>query len=426
MALIKKNELKRMAPPQLLEKKRELQKEMMKIAVKDACASFISRCMALNLVDGTLAWYQNILRELTGFLAGKGIEELAAVEPTHMRDFLSHLRQKGHSSQTVSRTFGAVRCAFGFWHREGVLPKNPMLLVEKPRKEKHLIRPLSAEQAAKLIEQPDAGTFAGLRDRALMMLLMDSGLRVTEALSVEISRIDWMSCTLTVMGKGRKERSVPFSASTCQALLEYSRLRAQKFAGALHFFVGRTGNWMERCRVRRTISRYGKRAGIEGVRVSPHTLRHTFAVFYIRNGGDSFSLQEILGHSTLEMTRHYVHLARRDIAEQHKKFSPMEGLLGRRTARKQPSRAPDLLAGQLPRAAAAMACLADSKSRKPSRESDKGGYSASSTPGSAVRGVPSWLEGVNARTFVSGVFSAIIRTSSSGVRLSQISPGHVL
>src|SRR5271168_2940756 len=74
------------------------------------------------------------------------------------------------------------------------------------------------------------------------------------------------------------------------------------------------------------MKRYGRQAGIEGVRVSPHTLRHTFAVMYIRNGGDSFSLQEILGHSTLEMTRRYVHLARRDVAEQHKKFSPMEAL----------------------------------------------------------------------------------------------------
>ena len=71
---------------------------------------------------------------------------------------------------------------------------------------------------------------------------------------------------------------------------------------------------------------YGKRAGIEGVRVSPHTLRHTFAVFYIRNGGGSFSLQELLGHSTLEMTRRYVHLAQRALAEQHKKFSPILSL----------------------------------------------------------------------------------------------------
>ena len=304
--------------------------------VKDSCASFISRCMALNLVNGTLGWYQNILRELTRFLASKGVEELPAVEPMHLRDFLSHLRQKGQSSQTVSRTFGALRCAFRFWHREGMLLKNPMLLVEKPRKEMHLIRPFSPEQAALLIEQPDIRTFEGLRDQAMIMLMLDSGLRVSEVVSLEANRIDWLNCTLTVMGKGRKERSIPFSAKTCQALLEYSRLRGQKCPGAMQFFVGRKGTGVERTKIRRTILRYGKRAGIEGVRISPHTLRHTFAVFYIRNGGDSFSLQEILGHSSLEMTRHYVNLARRDVSEQHKKFSPMEFLLGH-DAHKRPA-----------------------------------------------------------------------------------------
>jgi site-specific recombinase XerD len=112
---------------------------------------------------------------------------------------------------------------------------------------------MSPEQTAKLLEQPDTRTTQGLRDRAMMMLMLDSGLRVSEALGLEAERI-------------------------------------------------------------------------EGVRVSPHTLRHTFAVMCVRNGGDSFSLREILGHSTLEMTRRYVHLARRDVAERHKKFSPMEHL----------------------------------------------------------------------------------------------------
>ena len=121
--------------------------------------------------------------------------------------------------------------------------------------------------------------------------------------------------------------SVPFSARTCQAMLEYARRRGQGRVHAAQFFLGPRGRPLDRSNVRKTVAGYGRKAGIEGVRVSPHTLRHTFAVLYIRNGGDSFSLQEILGHSTLEMTRRYVHLARRDVSEQHKKFSPMESLL---------------------------------------------------------------------------------------------------
>ena len=129
--------------------------------------------------------------------------------------------------------------------------------------------------------------------------------------SLEASRVDWLNCTAAVMGKGRKERSVPFSAKTGQALLEYAQARSKAKVRDGQFFLG-------------------KAASIEGVRMSPHTLRHTFAVLYIRNGGDSFSLQEILGHSTLGMTKRYVNLASRDVAEQHKKFSPMEGLMGKK------------------------------------------------------------------------------------------------
>ena len=325
------------------------------MALKDACSSFLARCFALNLADGSVAWYRHILRDLADFLAGRGAQELREVTPALLREHLANLRQKGQASATVSRTYGGIRCAFRFWKGEGTIPGNPMELVERPRRERVLIRPLSIEQAAQLIEQPDAGTLEGLRDRAMMILMIDSGLRVSEVVSLEANRIDWLSCTLIVMGKGRKERSVPFSAKTCQALLEYSRLRAQKGVGTPQFFVGRTGKALERTKVRRIILHHGNKAKIEGVRMSPHTLRHTFAVFYVRNGGDSFSLQDILGHSTLEMTRQYVNLARRDVAEQHRKFSPMEGLLGREMARKQTAKTPDLLAGQSPRIAMVMA-----------------------------------------------------------------------
>jgi integrase/recombinase XerD len=131
------------------------------------------------------------------------------------------------------------------------------------------------------------------------------------------------------MGKGRKERLVPFSAGSGQVLLEYARARAQGLILTPNFFLNRTGKAMERNKIRKLVLRYGRKAGIQGVRISPHTLRHTFAVLYVRGGGDSFSLQEILGHSTLDMTRQYVHLARHDIADQHKKFSPMQTFLGK-------------------------------------------------------------------------------------------------
>jgi site-specific recombinase XerD len=296
-----------------------------RVGLEEARDVFLSRCEALNLASGTLAWYEQLFRAFIRSMSGKSVTALDGIGAVHLRQHLSDLKRAGLSSETVFRAWGGLRCAFGFWHREGMLSRNPMEQVERPRRERVLIRPFSAEQATRLL----AATTAGLRDRAMMMLMMDSGLRVSEATCLEADRVDWLNCSVTVMGKGRKERTVPFSARTAQALLEYARARSQGRVQAPQFFLGRTGRAMERTLVRKLMVRYGKAAGIEGVRVSPHTLRHTFAVFYIRNGGDSFSLQEILGHSTLEMTKRYVHLARRDLSEQHKKFSPIQALQGR-------------------------------------------------------------------------------------------------
>ncbi|HAZ07370.1 MAG TPA: hypothetical protein DCZ01_02355 [Elusimicrobia bacterium] len=300
--------------------------------IKSAVESFLSRCIALNLAAGSITWYRHILKDLAAFLAESEARELKEVSPALLRDHLSGLRRRGHASETVFRTYGGIRCAFRFWMREGMIARNPMELVERPRRERALIRPMSPEQATRLLDTPDARSWEGVRDRAMMMLMLDSGLRISEVLSLDSGRVDWLNCSAIVMGKGRKERSVPFSARTAQALLEYARARSQRPAKAAQFFLGRTGKPICRSKMRKLILRYGQQAGIEGVRLSPHTLRHTFAVLYVRNGGDSFSLQEILGHSTLEMTRQYVNLARRDVAEQHKKFSPIDVLAGKTSA----------------------------------------------------------------------------------------------
>lgn len=301
--------------------------------LREAVESFLSRCEALNLAQGSVAWYRHILGALAAFLEARGARGLEEVTPAQLRDHLSDLRRRGQASETVFRTYGGIRCAFRFWKREGLIADNPMERVERPRRERALIRPLSAEQAARLIEAPDTRGVCGLRDRAMMMLMLDSGLRVSELLSLEAARVDWLNCQATVMGKGRKERTVPFSAATGQALLEYAQARSKSRVQGGELFLGKTGKRICRSKARKLIVRYGKLAGIEGVRMSPHTLRHTFAVLYVRNGGDSFSLQEILGHSTLEMTRRYVNLARKDIAEQHKKFSPMNGLVDTASSR---------------------------------------------------------------------------------------------
>lgn len=297
------------------------------VSLELAFAAFLARCDALNLAEGSVAWYRDKLGAFNRFCAERGVGAVAEVRAPLVREYLSSRRRAGQASETIFRAYGALRCAFRFWRREGMIGGDPMELVERPRRERCLIRPLSPEQAVKLVAMPDAGTTEGLRDRALMTLMLDSGLRISEALGLKADEIDWAGRTVTVMGKGRRERCVPFSAHTGRLLRAYAEARAGGPVRAPQFFLGRAGTGFCRSKARKLIRRYGERAGIEGVRLSPHTLRHTFAVLYIRNGGDSFSLQEILGHTTLEMTRQYVNLARGDVAEQHRKFAPMAAIV---------------------------------------------------------------------------------------------------
>ncbi len=166
---------------------------------------------------------------------------------------------------------------------------------------------------------------AGQRDHALMLLLLDSGLRISEALSLRVDDVNWNEAVLTVIGKGGKERQVPFGAKVKRELWRYASKRGQ-IPGQDFLFVNRTGERLAVRQLQANLRRYAEKAQVKGVRVSPHTLRHTFAKMWILNGGDPFSLQKILGHTTMDMVRRYVDLASGDVAAQHRRFSPVDRL----------------------------------------------------------------------------------------------------
>lgn len=186
-----------------------------------ACASFRSRCYSMGLAPGTITWYEPILRDLTRFLAGQGVEAPEQVLPGHLRDFLSSLRQRGLCSGSIFRYWGAIKCFFRFLNREGTIPANPMSLVERPKRERRIIPPLNMAQVCDLLAQPDRSTTFGLRDLAMMLLMVDSGLRVEETLTLELRRTYLAEGLVTVAGKGGKDRSVPISKTTRLALENY-------------------------------------------------------------------------------------------------------------------------------------------------------------------------------------------------------------
>ncbi len=297
---------------------------------------FFLRCRSKNLSDHSLSWYKNILGSFLRFLEGVGAPSPRETTPNIVRAYFDYLRQRGQSSITINRTYGALRCFFRYLSQERVIPSSPFSLIEKPKMERKLIRPLNMDQVRLLLMQPKTKTYAGFRNWVMMLTMLDTGLRLSEALGLRRDRIDWQASRLSVVGKGDKERVVPFGAAVKKALWDYSQWRGD-VAGQDIFFLDQFGGQICPRHFQIMLKRYGNAGKIEGVRVSPHTLRHTFATQYILNGGDAFSLQSMLGHSTLEMVKLYVRLANRDVALQHQRYSPIDRLgplaSGRRSVR---------------------------------------------------------------------------------------------
>jgi integrase/recombinase XerD len=293
------------------------------ITLAQASEAFRLRCQAQNLSAGTLIWYGENIKRWYRYLDTQGVTLAKQVTPTLIRSSLEDMRERGVSMNTVSRTYGGLRCFFGFLTRERMIPENPFQFVEKPRMEKKLIKPMSMEQAGRLLAAIKTKRWTDHNLRTIIILLLDTGLRVSELIGIRRDAVDLPGGVLRVMGKGAKEREVPFGSTAKQALWSYIARRGE-VPGQDLLFVNRYGGKLCRYWIEKAIRNLGRGLNIQGVRVSPHTLRHTFATQYIKNGGDAFSLQKILGHSTLDMVRIYVGLADTDVVQLHRKFSPMD------------------------------------------------------------------------------------------------------
>jgi integrase/recombinase XerD len=152
---------------------------------------FFLRCRSKNLSDHSLAWYRNILSGFLAFLEAIGGPSPCETTPNMVRAYFEHLRERKQSSITINRTYGALRCFFRYLSQERVIPATPFSLIEKPKVEKKLIRPLNMDQVRLLLAQPKTKTFCGFRNWAMMLLMLDTGLRLGEVLGLRRDRIDW-------------------------------------------------------------------------------------------------------------------------------------------------------------------------------------------------------------------------------------------
>ena len=253
----------------------------------------------------TLRGYATDLTEFTRFLAAEHVGGLALVDSRVIRAFLARLHQRRLSKATIARKLAAVRSCFRFLARRGALEVNPARQVRSPRLGRRLPSFLPKDEAAQLLEVAPAAGAAGPRDRALVELLYASGLRVAECCGLAVDDLDPGRRTVRVLGKGGKERVVPVGETALEALDVYLTLRGRA-RGPL-FQTARGGRLTTRS-AHRIVKRLARRAGL-GQRVTPHTLRHSFATHMLGEGADLRLIQELLGHSRLSTTQRYTHVS---------------------------------------------------------------------------------------------------------------------
>jgi len=243
-----------------------------------------------------------LLRQAVGERSWEQVDLLA------LRQFVAEQRSSGLSKVTIARRVATIRSFFRFLHREGYVPANPALGLTRPKQDRHLPSFLSVEEASRLMEAPQGDTFAALRDRAILETLYSTGLRVSELVGLKVRNVDLIGGTLRTIGKGRKERMVPMGSYSIQAIRAYLKtLTAEQSEPDRPLFRNQRHGHLTDRSVRRILNRYLLQVSVAR-RISPHSLRHSFATHLLDRGADLRSVQELLGHSSLTTTQVYTHV----------------------------------------------------------------------------------------------------------------------
>ncbi|WP_346200040.1 tyrosine-type recombinase/integrase [Caldifermentibacillus hisashii] len=242
-----------------------------------------------------------------------------------LNGFIDYLRnERGNSVGGINAKIRAVRTFMFYCEEVGYIKHNPARDWKQIKRKEPEINAFTMQQITALLKQPDLRKFTGLRDYTLMLTLLDTGARISEALGIKVDDVLFNENRIFLRNtKTNLNRYVPISEQLKSVLKQYLQIHN----GMSEFvFVNLSGKPIDKNSFRLIVHGYGKKAGIKGVRCSPHTFRHTFAKFYILNGGDAFSLMQIMGHTTMEMTKRYIRLFSTDIIEKHKKYSPLKYL----------------------------------------------------------------------------------------------------
>jgi len=279
-----------------------------------------------NASPHTISSYRIDLSQLAQYLEARRVR-LRAVDNVCLRGFLADLHKKKRSKTSIARKLAAIRSFFQFCLKRGWLEDNPAKVVATPKTERHVPAFLSEDEMGKFLELPEKNDLLGARDRAILELFYAAGIRLSELVGINLEDISLEERMLRVRGKGKKERLVPFGSKAAESVAVYLRLRMaipKKNLEEQALFLNYRGTRISPRSVERLMAKYIRRTAIRR-KLSPHSLRHSFASHLLSRGADLRVIQELLGHESLATTQKYTHLDLKQLLDVYRKSHPRAG-----------------------------------------------------------------------------------------------------
>ena len=277
-----------------------------------------------GLAERTVAAYSSDLAGFFDFLADAGVADAAAVEAPLLLRYLMSLRNRGLDARSRARHLVTLRGFFRYLVQERIIDTDPTRLVDLPKAGLKLPAVLSVDEVRRLLDAPDPVTPIGARDAAMIELLYAAGLRVSELVNLRVQDVNLEAGFVRVLGKGSKERIVPIGSHARDRIADYVKDARGKQLGSRvsrYLFIARGSKPMTRQGFWKLLKKHAAAAGIRQ-KVTPHTLRHSFASHLLEGGADLRAVQAMLGHADIATTQIYTHVARDRIRRVHEKFHP--------------------------------------------------------------------------------------------------------
>jgi len=315
-------------------------------SVPDLLNDYRNHLTALARSEKTISWYLDILKRYFSFnKQGDSFRPIEKMGKSELTNYALHLQstlkwadnpristKQGNLSPFTIQ--GHVRAVKAFWrwlYDQEYIDNNPLAKYPLPKVPRNIVPTLSIQSIKSLLGSIDRYSHVGARNYCILLLLIDTGMRVSEVARILLADMDLPKCLVKITGKGRKERVISISRNVRKELLRYHSNHHPSLCttGSPYLFPSKYGNHVSINSIQQAIKRLADKAGLQTTKCNPHIFRHTFATMFIGKGGNSIVLKDIMGHESVQTTQKYVHFQPEDLQKQQWKFSPVADLFGK-------------------------------------------------------------------------------------------------